>query len=162
LAALLNDAEAALQYFKQHAWAASQIDHRDRLKERLGDAYATAKELGDLVAAKRQTVTALKTELAELADDDASMRARHRLQHDTGLYKGSVQQLRELKPEIESLQQQLHTSQQAMQRDFEVWRAAALVKAREGSSAPTGRSLAGGTTGKCRDCTSHSRAYGGA
>mmetsp|Transcript_21309 Transcript_21309/g.53099 ORF Transcript_21309/g.53099 Transcript_21309/m.53099 type:complete len:215 (+) Transcript_21309:1-645(+) len=125
---LLQDHEAALQAFKNTYWDAGKAKQREKLKERLNDAYASAKELGELVTSKRSSVTNLKHEIAQTQDDELADRLRARLAHDTGLYKGAVGQLKEIKPEIERLQHQLQLSQSIMQNDFEEWRQTAMLR----------------------------------
>ena len=121
----------------------------------LSEAYATAKELGELVAVKRASATSLKREVAAAMDDEAAERLRARLAHDTGLCKGAVAQLKEIKPQIEALQQQLQLSQAVMQKDFDAWRQAALARAKADS-------VGGARGAACRDRTNAATCGGGA
>ncbi|KAL3921021.1 MAG: hypothetical protein SGPRY_005044 [Prymnesium sp.] len=149
--ALLEDPEAALHCFKQDFWEVGKASHREMLKERLNEAYATAKELGELITSKRASVAALKRDLAEGADSETEDRLRARLGHDTGLYKGAVSQLKEIKPEIEKLQSQLQLSQAVMHKDFEEWRQAAVARLKSTSGMKGNRI--------CRDRTSNASTY---
>ena len=60
------------------------------------------------------------------------------------MLKGTVASLRELKAEIEALQDMLSRSQAAMQVDFQRWHVAALEAAKAGHH---GRGAGGGGTG---------------
>ena len=91
---LLQDAEAALQTFRAHHWSASKARRREALKEQLNEACAQAKEVGGLVARKRQRVQQLKAELAD-AEGAAADELRGLLQLDTARAKDGVQNLKE-------------------------------------------------------------------
>jgi kinesin family protein 6/9 len=133
--AMLEDPEAALAEFRRTHWSSDKALARDRLKRRLHEAYAGAKEAGELISRKRATVSELRERLAQadaMVDVDSAdvERLRSQLQLDTTLYKGAVASLRELKAEIEGLQTELQRSQTGMQRDFQAWHTPALAEAR--------------------------------
>ena len=80
---------------------------------------------------KRESVAALKQAAAEAekgSEEEEGL--RRRLQLDTGLYKDAVMQLKEIKPQIESLQKQLERSQRAQHDAFEAWRCDELTRVR--------------------------------
>ena len=132
--AMLNDAEAALAEFRSHHWDGEKARARDALKHRLSEAYAAAKEAGELVGRKRASLAHLKRGVAEAEAEGGEGEAaleqlRSQLALDTTLYKGGVAQLRELKAEIEAMQRALQESQAAMHDEFERWRGQALAEA---------------------------------
>lgn len=183
--AVLDDAEAALQHFKRDVWEQSAAAaRREDVKRQLHESFTAAKEIGELVAYKRRCVGDLRARLAETAgggggggaegegeEEEASLRLR--LQLDTAAYKDAVAQLRELKPHIGQLQEQLQRSQKALEAEFGKWHAAALAKARGAAAAPaTTKGARGGArrppsahaSPPCRDSTnlsSEQQARGG-
>ena len=158
---VLQDPESALAAFRAHHWDARKAAARDDLKRRLHEAFAGAKEAGELVGRKRNSVQELRQALSEVeagrgpqgvtggqaADEDPRERIerlRAQLGLDTTLYKGAVQTLRELKAEIEGLQEELKRSQAGLQSDFQRWHEPALAQARQRLSA---RGAGGGNGG---------------
>lgn len=139
--ALLNDPESALAEFRQGGhWDEAKAHARDTLKASLGEAYASAKEAGELVARKRASAAQLKEQLTSSSTDEMQAaggeeRLRSQLHLETTLYKGGVATLKELKAEIEALQTKLEHSQHRMQLDFQSWHVAALADARKHADA---------------------------
>ena len=87
----------------------------------LHDEYSYAKELGELVARKRQSVAELKRRVAAADGSVDAEDLRAQLLLDTATYKDSVQSLKEIKVQIESFHAQLAESQQRLSADFEKW-----------------------------------------
>ena len=120
-------------------WArGSRAAKRDEIKRALHEAYATAKELGEEVAVTRRSVGELRQALAAggggggdaaAEEEEAAGSLRLRLQLDTAAYKDAVAQLRELKPQIGGLQQQMQRIQQQLEADFADWHACAVAAA---------------------------------
>ena len=122
-------------------WArGSRAAKRDEIKRALHEAYATAKELGEEVAVTRRSVGELRQALAAggsgggggdaaAAEEEAAGSLRLRLQLDTAAYKDAVALLRELKPQIGGLQQQMQRIQQQLEADFAAWHACAVAAA---------------------------------
>ena len=116
-------------------WArGSCAARRDEIKRALHEVYATAKELGEEVAVKRNSVGELRQALAGgggggAEEEEAAGSLRLRLQLDTAAYKDAVAQLRELKPQISGLQQQMQRMQQQLEADFADWHACAVAAA---------------------------------
>ena len=121
-------------------WArGSRAAKRDEIKRALHEAYATAKELGEEVAVTRRSVGELRQALAASGsgggdaaaeeEEAAAGSLRLRLQLDTAAYKDAVAQLRELKPQIGGLQQQMQRIQQQLEADFADWHACAVAAA---------------------------------
>lgn len=141
-------AEAALQHFKREVWEGSgKAARRDELKAQLHDAYATAKELGEIVELKRRSVAQLRQALqgGEAAEGQEEEALRLRLQLDTAAYKDAVGQLRELKPRIGGLQEQMQRAQAHLEAEFAAWHAKAMATARAGAkTTPRGTPRAGG------------------
>ena len=120
------------------------------------------------MARKRGSVHELKTALQEVesaslgggpggneageAGRERIERLRAQLSLDTTLYKGAVQTLRELKAEIEGLQEELKQSQAVLQADFQRWHGPALAEAKarlagRGGGGGGGRGDGGGGAG---------------
>ena len=142
--ALLSDPHAALAEFRHAHWDAARARERDETKRALHEAYAGAKEAGELVGRKRAAVAQLKEALGTALEGQAGNQAgsqageermRAQLALETTLYKGGVASLKELKGEIESLQLQLQHSQQRLQADFDSWHMVALADARKRAAA---------------------------
>ena len=142
--ALLSDPQAALAEFRHAHWDAARARERDETKRALHEAYAGAKEAGELVGRKRAAVAQLKEALGTALEGQAGNQAgsqageermRAQLTLETTLYKGGVASLKELKGEIESLQLQLQRSQQRLQADFESWHTGALADASKRAAA---------------------------
>ena len=148
--ALLSDPHAALAQFRHKHWDAARARERDETKRALHEAYAGAKEAGELVGRKRAAVAQLKEALGTALGPGAALegqagsqavsqageeRMRAQLALETTLYKGGVASLKELKGEIESLQLQLQRSQQRLQADFDSWHMVALADARKRAAA---------------------------
>jgi len=111
-------------------WPERKAKRREALKQELHEACGSAKELGDLVARKKQSIAVLKSQLAAMAPDcDEAEQLRLRKQMDTAYFKDTVQQLKEYKAKIEALQQQLSESQDELQSDFLSWHRTALAEA---------------------------------
>ena len=121
-------------------WArGNRAARRDEVKRALHEAYATAKELGEEVAVTRRSVGELRQALAASGsgggdaaaeeEEAAAGSLRLRLQLDTAAYKDAVAQLRELKPQIGGLQQQMQRIQQQLEADFADWHARAVAAA---------------------------------
>ena len=122
-------------------WArGSRAAKRDEIKRALHEAYATAKELGEEVAVTRRSVGELRQALAAggsgggggdaaAEEEEAAGSLRLRLQLDTAAYKDAVALLRELKPQIGGLQQQMQRIQQQLEADFAAWHACAVAAA---------------------------------
>ena len=169
--ALLNNPEEALAEFRAHHWEQAKASSRDDLKGKLNEAYAAAKEAGELVGRKRQSVHELKAALSSSsADLDAAggeERLRSQLQLDTTLYKGAVASLRELKSEIEGLQAQLAASQKVLQADFAQWHQAELDRAKKSalyglcgrSASAMGPNDSAGRRVQCSDRTNSLHAF---
>ena len=142
-----------LQLFKREVWERGGGGaRREGVKAQLHEAYATAKELGELVEFKRGSVGQLRARLAEAGDDEA---AQLRLQLETAAYKDAVGQLRELKPQIGQLQEQMQRLQGQMHDEFGAWHAKALQKARAAVKAAERKGSLGRSPPEsvCRDRT---------
>ena len=132
-------AEACALCTHSCSWArGSRAAKRDEIKRALHEAYATAKELGEEVAVTRRSVGELRQALAAggggggdaaAEEEEAAGSLRLRLQLDTAAYKDAVAQLRELKPQIGGLQQQMQRIQQQLEADFADWHACAVAAA---------------------------------
>ena len=160
--ALLNDPEAALAEFRASHWEEGKVQQRDELKHRLNEAYSGAKEAGERVQRKRMAVGELKSVLAQAeaaaaegedlsggpADTD---RLKAQLGLETTMYKGAVASLKELKAEIEGLQEALKRSQALLQRDFQRWHEPALAEARKRAGGGGGGGSARGGGGAFRE-----------
>ena len=155
--ALLNDPEAALAEFRANHWARDKSDARDELKRRLNEAYAGAKEAGERLGRKRNSVSELKgiisaADAAVAEGGDAGgvdvERLRAQLAQETTMYRGAVASLKELKAEIESLQEELQKSQAVLQKDFDRWHVAARAEADGSGRAGAAKQRGRGTTAK--------------
>ena len=161
---VLQEPEAALAAFRQSHWDSRKAAARDDLKRRLNEAYSGAKEAGELVGRKRASVQQLKAAVvqADAAGGEAGgevegggengaeavERLRCQLSLDTTLYKGAVQTLRELKAEIEGLQEELRRSQAGLTKDFQRWHEPAVAEAKARLAAASGGHQGEGAAGR--------------